>query len=56
MPGLSNLRNLPVMSSRLCKNPEGAVFPIQVKTLEDGIDDSIHALYIDETDHGLMFA
>ena len=40
-----------VMSSRLCKNLEGAVFPVQVKSLEDGIDDAIHTLNIHEADH-----
>src|SRR5271157_3646010 len=41
-----------VTSSCLCKNPEGAVFPFQIKSLEDGVDDAVHALHIDKTDHG----
>jgi hypothetical protein len=40
------------MSSRLCKYAEGAVFPFQVESLEDGVDDSVHGLHIDEADHG----
>jgi hypothetical protein len=38
----------PVMSSRLCKNLEGAVFPFQVEFLEDG-NDAVHTSHIDET-------
>src|SRR5271165_3241278 len=41
-----------VMSSRLCKKVEGAVFPFQVESLEDGVDDAVHALHIDKADHG----
>jgi hypothetical protein len=40
------------MSSCLCKKLEGAVFPFQVEALENGIDDPIHALDVDEADHG----
>src|SRR3990172_2435848 len=40
------------MSSRLCKKPEGAVFPLGTVLLKDGIEDPIHALDIDETNHG----
>ena len=40
------------MSSRLCKKLEGAVFPVEVKALEDRVNNSIHALYIDKADHG----
>jgi hypothetical protein len=36
----------------LCKDAEGAVAPFQVKALKDGIDDSVDAGDIDETDHG----
>ncbi len=39
-------------SSCLCKNPEGAGFPFQVKALEDGVDDSIHALDVYKAHHG----
>ena len=41
-----------VTSSRLCKYAEGASFPFQIESLEDGVDDSIHGLYVDEADHG----
>src|SRR5437660_3256186 len=41
-----------VMSSSLCKKLEGAVFPFQVESLEDGVDDAVHALHVDEADHG----
>ena len=30
------------MSSCLCKKLEGAVFPFQVKSLEDGVDNAVH--------------
>src|SRR5258707_8714453 len=40
------------MSSGLCKKLEGAVFPFQVESLEDGIHDAVHAGYVDEADHG----
>ena len=36
-------------SSCLCKYGEGAGFPFQVETLEDGVDDAVHALYIDRS-------
>ena len=38
-----------VTSSRLCKYTEGAIFPVQVESLEDGVDDAVH---VDEADHG----
>src|SRR5438034_11376752 len=43
-----------VTSSCLCKKPEGAVFPfgLLVHSVEDGIDNPIHAADIDEADHG----
>ncbi len=41
-----------VMSSRLCKKLEGAVFPFQVESLEDGVDDAVDAGHVDEADHG----
>ena len=43
-----------VMSSCLCKDSEGSVSPLPlfVVAVEDGIDDSVHALNIDEADHG----
>jgi hypothetical protein len=40
------------MSSYLCKKVEGAVFPFQVESLEDRVDDAVHAFYVDEADHG----
>lgn len=40
------------MSSGLCKSVEGAVFPFQVDSLEDGEDDAVHTGYVDEADHG----
>jgi hypothetical protein len=30
---------------------EGVGFPFQVESLEDGVDDAIHALDIDKADH-----
>src|SRR5581483_7996207 len=41
-----------VMSRGLCKNLEGAVFPFQVEALEDGVDDSVHAVYVHKAHHG----
>ena len=50
---LCNSANSPaVMSSRLCKYAEGASFPFQVESLEDGVDDPVHGLHVDEADHG----
>ena len=46
----ANAGELGVTSSRLCKYAEGAVFPFQVESLEDGVDDSIHGLHINEAD------
>lgn len=31
---------------------EGAVFPLRVQTAEDRIDDPVHALHVEEADHG----
>jgi hypothetical protein len=36
----------------LCKNAEGAVFPFQVRALEDGVDDAVHALHVHKAHHG----
>ena len=33
------------MSSRSCKNTEGTIFPFQVESLEDGVDDAVHGLH-----------
>src|ERR1700693_5153917 len=41
-----------VTSSCLCKKVEGAGFPFQVKSLEDGVDDSVHAFDVDKANHG----
>jgi len=39
------------MSSCLCKYGEGAGFPFQIESLEDGVDDAIHALDIHKAHH-----
>ena len=39
-------------SSCLCKNSEGAGFPFQVEALEDGVNDTIHALDVHKANHG----
>src|SRR6266849_879156 len=41
-----------VTSSCLCKYGEGAGFPFQIESLEDGVNDSIHAFYVDKAHHG----
>src|SRR5579875_3175815 len=41
-----------VTSSCLCKYAEGAVFPFQIESLEDGVDDAVHGLHVDEANHG----
>src|SRR2546428_4813121 len=41
-----------VMSSCLCKYGEGAGFPFQIESLEDGVDDAVQALDIYEAEHG----
>jgi hypothetical protein len=41
-----------VTSRCLRKKLEGAGFPFQVKALENGVDDRIHALHIDKANHG----
>src|SRR5271157_5788419 len=40
------------MSSCLCKYGEGAGFPFQIESLENGVDDAIHALDIHKAHHG----
>ncbi len=40
------------MSSSLCKKPEGAIFSFPVESLENGVDDSIHALHVHKANHG----
>src|SRR5713101_1252018 len=40
------------MSSSLCKKAEGAVFPLLVEAMEDGVDDAFDAEFVDEADHG----
>jgi len=39
------------MSSCLCKKLEGAVFPFQIESLEDGVDDAVYAFHVHETHH-----
>src|SRR5271157_6291125 len=51
-PGTVKDARKKVMSSSLCKQLEGAGFQFQVESLEDGVDDSVHALHVDEADHG----
>src|SRR5438445_10573142 len=41
-----------VTSSCLCKKSEGAVLPLLIESLKNGIDDSLHAGDIHEHDHG----
>jgi hypothetical protein len=41
-----------VMSSCLCKKLEGAIFPFQVESLENGVNDSIHALHVHKANYG----
>ena len=41
-----------VTSSCLCKKAEGAVFPLLVEAMEDGVDDAFDAEFVDEADHG----
>jgi hypothetical protein len=36
----------------LCKYAEGAGFPFQIESLEDGVDDAVDGRHIDEADHG----
>lgn len=40
-----------VMSSGLCKNPEGAIAPFKVETVKDRIDNPVDAGQVNETDH-----
>src|SRR5271166_6206744 len=40
-----------VMSSCLCKYGEGAGFPFQVESLEDGVDDAVHAFDVHKAHH-----
>ena len=37
----------------MCKYLECEVFPFQVESLEDGVDDAVHAVHVDKADHGL---
>src|ERR1043165_2361850 len=43
--------SIAVTSSCLCKNLEGAGFPFQVKAIENGIDNSVHAFHVHKADH-----
>src|ERR1700758_4239084 len=40
------------MSSCLCKYGEGAGFPFQVESLEDGVEDAVDTGYIYKANHG----
>ena len=33
----------------MCKKLEDAVFPVEVEPLEDRVNNSVHALHVDET-------
>jgi len=48
---MSSLCRNGVMSSRLCKKLEGAIFPLWVHPVKDGKHDAVHALEVDEADH-----
>jgi hypothetical protein len=50
--GIESNRTKGVMSSRLCKELEGAIFPFQIKSLENGVNDSVHALHVHKANHG----
>lgn len=39
------------MSSSMCKKAEGAIFPLLVKTVKDGVDDALDAGQVHEPDH-----
>ena len=39
------------MSSSLCKNLEGAIFPLQVEAMKDRVDNAVHAFDIHKADH-----
>ena len=39
------------MSSCLCKNLEGAIFPLQVEAMKDRVDNAVHAFDIHKADH-----
>src|SRR6266852_7642455 len=41
-----------VMSSCLCKYGEGAGFPFQIESVEDGIEDAVDTFYVHKTNHG----
>src|SRR5438445_7124986 len=40
-----------VTSSSLCKEVEGAGFPFQIESLEDGVDDAVHTFYVHKAHH-----
>jgi hypothetical protein len=48
------VRRRTVSSSSLCKKLEGAVAPILVEALEDGMDDAVDALDVGKDDHTLV--
>jgi hypothetical protein len=50
--GIESNRTNRVMSSCLCKKLEGAIFPFQIESLENGVNDSVHALHVHKANHG----
>src|SRR5947209_12596256 len=39
------------MSSGLCKHAEGAVSPVKIESVKNGIDNAVDAVHVDKTDH-----
>src|SRR6266851_9632589 len=53
LTGRSQMRYPPrVTSSWLCKYGEGAGFPFQIESLEDGVDNAVHTFYVHKAHHG----
>jgi len=46
------MKHAPDPSIRLRKSAEGAGFPLRIESLEDGVDDPVHGLHVDQADHG----
>src|SRR6516165_4206711 len=40
------------MSSGLCKNLEGTIFPLQIETLKDRVDDAVDTGHVNKAHHG----
>jgi hypothetical protein len=49
---LKPLRTRAVTSSCLCKQREGAGFPSQVESPQDGVDGPVHTFYVYKAHHG----